>query len=361
MLMPLGCTGGSAARCRAPRIHDLHHFHHLHRLAKLRPTSQIHVRRTTSVEACSRSWAPFYLYMLATASRPGRYSQGMAYGVAPISAMRTRQVIGALWVPISRSPLPCSSCSDAAVMTDKQPLPIGLWVLALGASGFAAGFFGPMILRPDANQGPMMGIFITGPGGAALGLILGAIFRFAPISNARRLQTLAAVSTVFALGILFFCLPPPEIQALLLQGSVVKCKQPSELSSAAVATWEKRVANAPWANVRAGWQQEVPQMLRANSGVALTIQVQRENRIRKHRKPWNNGRLDAEGWNNQTSTRAYFADFAGSECSDYRGPLPMLQMSTGQHSNAWPPDDLPNLLDLARVGVASPRFAQLAK
>jgi hypothetical protein len=56
--------------------------------------------------------------------------------------------------------------------------------------------------------------------------------------------------------------------------------------------------------------QEVPQMLRANSGVALTIQVQRENRIRNHRKPWNNGRLDAEGWNNQTSTRAYFTDFA---------------------------------------------------
>jgi hypothetical protein len=84
-------------------------------------------------------------------------------------------------------------------MTGKQPLPIGLWVLALGASGFVAGFFGPMILRPDANQGPMMGIFITGPGGAALGLILGALFRFASISNARRLQTLAAVSTVFAL------------------------------------------------------------------------------------------------------------------------------------------------------------------
>jgi hypothetical protein len=45
----------------------------------------------------------------------------------------------------------------------------------LGAIGFAAGFFGPMLLKPDANQGPMLGIFITGPGGFLLGLIYGVV------------------------------------------------------------------------------------------------------------------------------------------------------------------------------------------
>ena len=33
----------------------------------------------------------------------------------------------------------------------------------LGGIGFAAGFFGPIILNPEANQGPLLGIFITGP------------------------------------------------------------------------------------------------------------------------------------------------------------------------------------------------------
>jgi hypothetical protein len=33
------------------------------------------------------------------------------------------------------------------------------------------GFLGPMILAPEANQGPLLGIFITGP----LGLVVGAI------------------------------------------------------------------------------------------------------------------------------------------------------------------------------------------
>ena len=50
-----------------------------------------------------------------------------------------------------------------------------LWACVLGGIGFAAGFFGPLILAPDANQGPLLGIFITGPLGFLLGGIVGAI------------------------------------------------------------------------------------------------------------------------------------------------------------------------------------------
>lgn len=42
-----------------------------------------------------------------------------------------------------------------------------------GGVGFALGFFGPMLLAPDANQGPMLGIFITGPLGFLGGLVWG--------------------------------------------------------------------------------------------------------------------------------------------------------------------------------------------
>ncbi len=49
------------------------------------------------------------------------------------------------------------------------------WALILGGVGFAAGFFGPIILAPDANQGPLLGIFITGPLGFVLGGIVGLV------------------------------------------------------------------------------------------------------------------------------------------------------------------------------------------
>lgn len=45
----------------------------------------------------------------------------------------------------------------------------------LGGLGFLGGFFGPMLLAPEANQGPLLGIFITGPLGAVLGFLGGAI------------------------------------------------------------------------------------------------------------------------------------------------------------------------------------------
>lgn len=51
-----------------------------------------------------------------------------------------------------------------------------LGAVLIGGIGFSAGFFGPMILAPEANQGPMLGIFITGPAGVVIGGIAGFIY-----------------------------------------------------------------------------------------------------------------------------------------------------------------------------------------
>jgi hypothetical protein len=52
---------------------------------------------------------------------------------------------------------------------------IALWS-ALGAAvvggiGFLAGFVGPIVLQPDSPQGPLLGIFLTGPVGAIVGAV----------------------------------------------------------------------------------------------------------------------------------------------------------------------------------------------
>jgi hypothetical protein len=53
---------------------------------------------------------------------------------------------------------------------------VGIGSVTAGAIGFTAGFFGPMILAPDANQGPLLGIFITGPLGFLLGGVGGGLY-----------------------------------------------------------------------------------------------------------------------------------------------------------------------------------------
>ena len=52
----------------------------------------------------------------------------------------------------------------------------GYGAATVGAIGFAAGFFGPLIFAPEANQGPLLGIFITGPAGAVIGAIGGLFY-----------------------------------------------------------------------------------------------------------------------------------------------------------------------------------------
>lgn len=61
-----------------------------------------------------------------------------------------------------------------------------LGALVLGSIGFSAGFFGPIYLTPDANQGPLLGIFFTGPLGFLLGGVAGAVYWFASGSRAAK-------------------------------------------------------------------------------------------------------------------------------------------------------------------------------
>ena len=50
--------------------------------------------------------------------------------------------------------------------------------LVVGGIAFAIGFFGPIVWAPEANQGPLLGIFITGPAGFALGLAGGIAWQW---------------------------------------------------------------------------------------------------------------------------------------------------------------------------------------
>jgi hypothetical protein len=46
----------------------------------------------------------------------------------------------------------------------------------VGGIAFCAGFFGPIIFAPGANQGPLLGIFITGPLGVVAGAVGGGLY-----------------------------------------------------------------------------------------------------------------------------------------------------------------------------------------
>lgn len=55
--------------------------------------------------------------------------------------------------------------------------PLARWCAGMAATvggvAFAWGFVGPIVLQPDSPQGPLLGIFFTGPLGAIVGAVLG--------------------------------------------------------------------------------------------------------------------------------------------------------------------------------------------
>jgi uncharacterized membrane protein YeaQ/YmgE (transglycosylase-associated protein family) len=55
----------------------------------------------------------------------------------------------------------------------------GVGAVMMGFTGFVIGFWGPMRFAPGANQGPMLGLFITGPGGVILGALIGGALKIA--------------------------------------------------------------------------------------------------------------------------------------------------------------------------------------
>jgi len=65
------------------------------------------------------------------------------------------------------------------------------WGGILGGIGFLIGFVGPIVFLPEANQGPLLGIFITGPGGFVLGLIVGLIKAMTPSPSKRAWTAMA--------------------------------------------------------------------------------------------------------------------------------------------------------------------------
>jgi len=64
----------------------------------------------------------------------------------------------------------------AGIVDELLTLSRELKLVIVGGISFLAGFLGPIILTPQANQGPLVGIFITGPVGFVLGIIAGYIY-----------------------------------------------------------------------------------------------------------------------------------------------------------------------------------------
>jgi hypothetical protein len=238
------------------------------------------------------------------------------------------------------------------------------FALALGVTGFVAGFFGPIALNPEANQGPLLGIFITGPLGALAGLALGTIFRFLPLADGLKHRVLAALCAVLGIGTLYACLPEPAIRGYVIEARLEACAPPAQAFSASLAEWEEAVERVTWAAPPANWKDTARRNVERDPGAVLTMRVTRRTSIYEHRKPWNSGRKTAGPWVAVDEAERYYVSDAGASCAAYaaRGPelyTPFSDSTYDSPSREWPPTDTPGFLGLMELGSVPAEYRQL--
>jgi hypothetical protein len=242
------------------------------------------------------------------------------------------------------------------------------WALVLGAVGFAAGFFGPMVLNPEANIGPIVGILFTGPGGAIAGAILGALFGVLPLSQARRQQALGVACAVLAVGTLVYCLPEPAVRGYVIDAQVEACAPPTQALDAAVVQWEEAVARVTWAAPAANWKETAINNVQRDPGVVLTLRIQRKSAILRHRQPWDRARTSAGPWIAVDESKQYYADDEGSACEPYLArqrqiywPAIDPDSDPTKPAKIWPPTDTLGFLQLQTLGPVPAEYQRLLR
>lgn len=236
----------------------------------------------------------------------------------------------------------------------------GRWPLALGATGFACGFLGPMALSPDANQGPLLGILITGPGGVVLGVALGTVATLLPLSDAVRRGALWLACAALALVTLYGSTPEPAFRGEIVDGAVRGCEEPGALAETTVRDWHDRVAKTPWSRPRPNWQSEVSQKLRGDRGLVVDLEVARVRRVYQNRKPWSRG-VFAQPWDEKGGeVKQYYAEGGSGSCGDYLRTGSAVYFPSGGTATSWPPSEVPYLLGLQTLAPVPAEYERFA-
>ncbi len=243
----------------------------------------------------------------------------------------------------------------------------GRTVAWFALTGFLAGFLGPLVLSPDSNIGPIIGILFSGPAGAALGLVACVLARLAPrVFSTAVLRGLAAT---LALVTLYFCFPEPRAVESVLDAEVTDCSAPVKAYPSALESWEAALAHTPQAQPLADWRQQALHNVENFDALVVTLHVVRSRIVFEKRRPWDKGERFAGPWSDfATPERAYFAPTASGTCEQWLGRPRALYWPVRDESDPpirpaaiWPPVDAAGFLSVQEVGAVPARIQTLLR
>lgn len=231
------------------------------------------------------------------------------------------------------------------------------WMSVLGATGFLCGFIGPMLLAPEANQGPMLGLFITGPGGAILGLALGFCVSNMEWPTERSKRALYACATLLSIVTLYFCIPSPRYRADVVQGSIDACHPVDSLREKTIAELNMKKSGRSDAKP-VDWREKFDLANANKPGVVIVLHATRVTRIFEKQARWNRGDLLAKAWSDMGQEASYFASYSGADCAYYPAGTQVVLTATGM-TGIWPPYGIAEMLDVKTAEPLPVKYEKL--
>jgi len=222
------------------------------------------------------------------------------------------------------------------------------WLVVLGIVGFLSGFIGPIVLAPEANQGPMLGIFITGPTGALLGAILGMAAGMARMSAQSQARALVTVSILVTLVTLYFCVPAARLSATIVDAEVRSCVPAESLRAQTIDHLNELAAARPKPE-QVAWGEKFDQELTAKPGVVIDAHVLRDAQVFEKQARWNRGTKFATAWRDNAREERYFAVNSLADCANYPAGSRSMLAVTG-NLGTWRPYGIAEMLGLRVAG-----------
>jgi hypothetical protein len=236
------------------------------------------------------------------------------------------------------------------------------WLAVLGAAGFAAGFFGPIVFVPEANQGPLVGIFVSGPAGVVIGFALFGVCSLLSVAPRTQWRLLLGAAAAGVALTLLAVQPEPALRGRIYDAAVESCERPIDTEPAVLRDWGERMARVTWAAPRTGWQRDMHAALAAAPGVVIIARIARQNAVLENRKPWNRGVIVAAGWQPGTEAKSLYV--ASGSCAQYtagqrlRGFERYDVPDRIEAPKEWPPTKLESVLDASVWEPVPPDYAR---
>jgi hypothetical protein len=234
-----------------------------------------------------------------------------------------------------------------------------LWTAVLGLVGFFSGYIGPLIVAPAAAQGPLLGIFITGPGGAILGALVGVFAAILDWPARAQRAMIMGMAIVVAIGTIYFCVPSPRYVADLADIEILSCAPASSQRSNTLMRLSQIESMRPGPPSTTQWGPRFDRALANNPGLVVNAHIFRTKLVFEGRAAWDQGVITASSWKSADRAQSYFISNAAASCGSFPAGAWLMIRSVG-NIGVWPPSGIAELLGMQSAERLPPDLGHLS-